>query len=260
MGRAVVLATHADAFLTGHEVSLDLENNYWFRNAHSVQMSKGHVGPSLATSGDQWLRELKNEGFTRAYLWVEPNRSGMETIQRLGFVGGEQWAAATSYRFQHVLWREKATLDRERADERKWGFNYGGYAVQDGQHSVDAHIDEAAKSLLHALGDMSEFGLRHNLDERWQTYFKKGVHVLSDLQSGAHRELQPGSISMFPEHAFPKESRLLVEAVGLSWVLGGAGSWNDWNSADSHVQQEFEKVTLGYYDAVCKCLYAACKV
>ena len=256
IGQTVALATHANAALKGHDVSLDEASNGWFQHTQPLTFGAGEDQERLyATGADEWMQRLKTDGFSTAYEWFEPPEGLPNGIDSVAFVGGQRWATVTVSASRQVIWHIRAKNDPSN-EQRPWRIYMAGYQVMPGQSSLSATIQEATSCLSAVLEDLLRFDAQH---PREHDHFSKRFRIGIDQLTSNGPWPEP-VLAMFPGSLYPVEAYRLAAAVNASWCIRGMGRWNDWWSPDTATQAEFDALNISYYTAVGRALHAATNV
>jgi hypothetical protein len=253
IGQSIVLCTHANAFLAGHDASITLDNP-WFESFKSVRFRIGDDDSApRGRTPNEWLQGLKADEFKGARLFTEPAGAGQD-VDFLAFAGVQKWAPTTLLRSTEIIWHSRVTQD---ASDKvtPWSVVMGGYAVNSSDRRIVGSAEQARSALETILPQMSEFESTHSSGSSFRKLFDGGLRAL-----GLERGFDERVTNLFPPGLYPPSSYQLVGAVNACWALGGMGRWNDQWFRDPDVQHTFTELTTRYFDAMGLALHAACNV
>jgi hypothetical protein len=142
--------------------------------------------------------------------------------------------------------------NREHPEQKIWKVSYG--RIAEAVLPIDySFLDrlETRKKLEATLTETLDFSRRHR-DGDFSVSFQRALDILGGRQASP-----PDSLDMYPPGYLDAEHQTLLDAAEAAWVFGAMGSWNDWGSADSAIEKEYEELSSRLYALVCAAVTAA---
>lgn len=205
---------------------------------------------------DVWVQRLADEGVDRVWLAPDPadRGGGLAAHVASAFVGGTPAGLLTVGQTGSYLWRARwQPGQRVEPPGPIWLANYQPEAVT--LQPPRLALAAAATELDNTLQRAAEFAGRQDLTS-WRELFTNARRQWSGTGD-------PGRVpfpDLFPNSWPDPDGPRLMRVVQAAWVFGGMGSWNDLGFAADVVQQEYDEVSCGLFDAVMHACIAAVNV
>ena len=251
---AVMLATHANAFLAGHPVKLEMSESAGRSREWRFRI-ENDMFSRFATDPGGWFRWLADHGHVRSRIVVE-DLTGPKPFSLHDFNWpAPRGAPLTEKADNEMVWCISHATEKFEDGSKVNRTYIGGYILDPRVTCLQATVTEAEEEFSEMLQQMDAFQRIHAPERHSYEPYDEALAVLN-----GSIPIPEALTTMLPSGLYPESSYRLIGALHRVPFVGGLGYWNDIFSADPIVQSKYADLAHRFSRAGDKALFAACDV
>lgn len=258
LAAAATFVAHARAWRAGRAPKPSYGNLSAFRHAHELYFDTpvGLVIPGheryRPKDVSRWLDWIPRAGPRDLRVGVEggvirdaalPNKAKMATFSPFNFT-------VVDTRGRRAAWvsdREPVTAERNRRGLWVVHFRH----IDDSSLAPEVFVDEATQHLQRVIVVALDHARRERRLGQWAGSLERALAVLAGAGP------PQGPFDVLPDYGYTDEAMRLVTAVHYAWILGGEGSWSDYDARTREDGQTHLRTTTELYACLIEGIIAA---